>query len=99
MLKAIPRLHDGAAPPHFYGEVTKTPAGCDILRNKGHFPAFARFLREYVEGDGADEQVLHRLKSVLWAVVSRPFLMTCCMRLDLEFSGQHRFYDWRAPVS
>jgi len=24
-------------PPHFYGELTKTTAGCDILRSSGHF--------------------------------------------------------------
>lgn len=60
---------DGLTPPHFYGELTKTVEGCNLLREKGHFKLFADFVRnfsmkKYTEG----EEVLSQLKAVLWAL-------------------------------
>ncbi|KAJ9098678.1 hypothetical protein QFC21_004326 [Naganishia friedmannii] len=55
------------SPPHFYGEITKTEGGCSLLREKGHFYEFARFIEEHAE-ESFDQEILLKLKSVLWAV-------------------------------
>ncbi|KAJ9126932.1 hypothetical protein QFC24_001163 [Naganishia onofrii] len=55
------------SPPHFYGEITKTEGGCSLLREKGHFHEFARFIEEHAE-ESFDQEILLKLKSVLWAV-------------------------------
>jgi rapamycin-insensitive companion of mTOR len=57
------------APPHFYGEMTKTELGCQVLQEKGHFNEFVDFIRQ--QGlESNDPDVILRLKSILWAVVS-----------------------------
>ena len=61
---------DGTVPLHFYGELVKTEEGRAILEDKGHFVAFAEFIRAH----GLESQSLEtimKLKSVLWAVVGR----------------------------
>ena len=61
---------DISAPSHFYGELAKTDLGCEVLREKGHFIEFADFIRQHgLESEDLD--IIHKLKSVLWAVVSR----------------------------
>ncbi|ORX78342.1 hypothetical protein K493DRAFT_321236, partial [Basidiobolus meristosporus CBS 931.73] len=54
-------------PPHFYGGLTRTKEGCDLLRKKGHFKHFAEFLRTY-SIDFGDKHAILELKSILWAV-------------------------------
>ncbi|KAJ3054639.1 hypothetical protein HK097_001247 [Rhizophlyctis rosea] len=58
---------DGTVPPHFYGELTKTNEGCDLLRRSGHFQGFANIIREFGSAV-SDIQSLLYLKSTLWAV-------------------------------
>lgn len=54
-------------PPHFYGELTKTPEGCQLLQRKGHFAEFAHFIRQH-GAESSDSELINKLKSVLWAV-------------------------------
>lgn len=67
-------LFDGKPPPHFYGELVKTPEGCEILADSGHFARFADFIQQHGLED-YDTEVIARLKSVLWAVVRFPFAL------------------------
>ncbi|KAG0264471.1 hypothetical protein DFQ27_001208 [Actinomortierella ambigua] len=53
--------------PHFYGELTRTEEGCHLLRMKGHFEKYARFIREHC-AEHKDPAIISQLKSVLWAV-------------------------------
>lgn len=56
-------------PPHFYGEMAKSALGAQVLQEKGHFADFADFIRQHgLEDD--DVELISKLKSVLWAVVS-----------------------------
>ncbi|KAI0775530.1 Rapamycin-insensitive companion of mTOR, N-term-domain-containing protein [Trametes elegans] len=58
---------DGIVPPHFYGVMAKTELGCEVLQEKGHFAEFAHFIRRHgLESE--DQEVIFKLKSVLWAV-------------------------------
>ncbi|KAG0286513.1 hypothetical protein BGZ96_009391 [Linnemannia gamsii] len=52
---------------HFYGELTKTEEGCQLLRAKGHFSDYARFIREHC-AESKDPNIIGQLKSILWAV-------------------------------
>ncbi|KAG8763716.1 hypothetical protein FRC11_013592 [Ceratobasidium sp. 423] len=62
-------VFEGTVPPHFYGEMAKTHLGCKVLEEKGHFPEFAHFIRQHgLESE--DFEIINKLKSVLWAVVS-----------------------------
>lgn len=54
--------------PHFYGELTRTEEGCRLLRLKGHFAEYARYIREH-GNECKDPSIISELKSVLWAVV------------------------------
>lgn len=76
-------------PPHFYGEITKTEEGCSILREKGHFPEFARYIRQHAT-ESSDTTVLLKLKSALWAVVSCVYDEIGCSLADVLSLGQHR---------
>jgi hypothetical protein len=58
----------GAVPPHFYGQLIKTPEGRALLHEKGHFADFAAFIRENGLEDDNPARIA-QLKSVLWAVV------------------------------
>ncbi|KAG0237035.1 hypothetical protein BGW42_001928 [Actinomortierella wolfii] len=53
--------------PHFYGELTRTEEGCHLLRMKGHFAEYARYIREHC-AEYKDTAIISELKSVLWAV-------------------------------
>ncbi|KAH9950606.1 Rapamycin-insensitive companion of mTOR, N-term-domain-containing protein [Amylocystis lapponica] len=58
---------DGMVPPHFYGVMAKTELGCQVLREKGHFAEFAHFIRQHgLESE--DQDLIIKLKSILWAV-------------------------------
>ncbi|KAK0188086.1 Rapamycin-insensitive companion of mTOR, N-term-domain-containing protein [Armillaria mellea] len=58
---------EGTVPPHFYGEMSKTELGCQILQEKGHFSDFTQFIRQHgLEGE--DTEIIMKLKSILWAV-------------------------------
>ncbi|KIK95059.1 hypothetical protein PAXRUDRAFT_141598 [Paxillus rubicundulus Ve08.2h10] len=58
---------DGVVPPHFYGEMSKTELGCQVLSEKGHFSEFSHFIRQHgLEGE--DLELILKLKSILWAV-------------------------------
>ncbi|KAK5821402.1 Rapamycin-insensitive companion of mTOR, N-term-domain-containing protein [Linnemannia elongata] len=52
---------------HFYGELTKTEEGCQLLRAKGHFSDYARYIREHC-AECKDPKIIGELKSILWAV-------------------------------
>ena len=65
----FPSYFDGTIPSHFYGELAKTDPGCQVLREKGHFTEFAHFLRQHAL-ESEDFEIVFKLKSVLWAVVS-----------------------------
>ncbi|KAI9307439.1 Rapamycin-insensitive companion of mTOR, N-term-domain-containing protein [Cunninghamella echinulata] len=58
---------DGLSPPHFYGELTKTEEGCNLLRERGHFQLFTDYIRDY-SLETQDVEIMQHLKSVLWAV-------------------------------
>lgn len=57
-------------PPHFYGVLVKTDDGCQILQTKGHFADFVQFIRKH-GFESEDPELIMKLKSVLWAVVSK----------------------------
>lgn len=63
------REFDGTVPSHFYGEMSKTELGCQVLHEKGHFSEFSDFIRQHGLECGDPELIL-KLKSILWAVVS-----------------------------
>jgi rapamycin-insensitive companion of mTOR len=57
------------APTHFFGEVVKTPEGCQLLRDRNIVAEFADTIRIHGMED-KDEAILTNVKSVLWALVS-----------------------------
>jgi rapamycin-insensitive companion of mTOR len=61
-----PRLH-GAAPPHFYRELSRTAEGCKLLQEKGHFAEFVNIIRKYHMED-SDQEIILKLKGAIWAV-------------------------------
>ena len=68
----VSRSYDGFAPTHFFGELTKTPEGCQLLREKGLVTDFAEIVR--LHGMEIDDQtIMTNVKSVLWALVSHRF--------------------------
>ncbi|KAF8627432.1 hypothetical protein AX17_006246 [Amanita inopinata Kibby_2008] len=58
---------EGTVPPHFYGEISKTELGCQILQEKGHFSEFSQFVRQHGH-ESNDAEIIMKLKSILWAV-------------------------------
>lgn len=56
-------------PRHFYGELTLTDEGCQLLRAKGHFEMFCNYIQENKKLSCADDpDILVKLKGCLWAV-------------------------------
>ena len=77
---------EGTVPAHFYGEMAKTELGCTVLQEKGHFNDFADFIR--LHGlEHEDVEIIDKLKSVLWAVVSQVFCIA--MMLLTRTVGQY----------
>lgn len=70
LIPLISSTFDGTVPLHFYGELVKTAEGRAILEDKGHFYAFAEFIRTHGL-ESKNLETMMKLKSVLWAVVSR----------------------------
>lgn len=68
-LTSVVRSFEGIVPPHFYGEMSKTELGCQVLQEKGHFSDFSQFIRQHGHED-LDAEIIMKLKSILWAVVS-----------------------------
>ncbi|EIW81055.1 hypothetical protein CONPUDRAFT_90112 [Coniophora puteana RWD-64-598 SS2] len=60
---------DGAVPAHFYGELSKTELGCQVLEEKGHFLEFCSSIRDHAL-ESEDVELILKLKSILWAVGS-----------------------------
>lgn len=70
---------ESVVPPHFYGELAKTDLGCRVLVDSGHVAEFAMFIRQHgLESEDVD--LILKLKSVLWAVVS-------CFDFKFEYSS------------
>lgn len=67
--KIVLRISDDIVPPHFYGVMAKTDLGCQVLQEKGHFSEFAQFIRDHGQ-ESDNQEIILKLKSVLWAVVS-----------------------------
>jgi hypothetical protein len=82
-------------PPHFYGELAKTELGCTVLGEKGHFVEFAMFIRQHGQ-ETEDAELILKLKSILWAVVSGVF--SGLFVISINCQGQHRSYRRRASV-
>src|ERR1700733_2566885 len=62
------RAFDGTVPQHFYGEMSKTELGCQVLQEKGHFNDFAHFIKQHGR-ESEDTDLIMKLKSILWTVV------------------------------
>ena len=62
------RSYEGIAPIHFFGELTKTPDGCQLLRSRGIVAEFAEIIRMHGM-ESLDQAVMTNVKSVLWALV------------------------------
>ncbi|KAJ3339684.1 hypothetical protein HDU93_007910 [Gonapodya sp. JEL0774] len=62
------RDSDHNVPPHFYGELTKTAEGCDLLRKKEHFIRFVEYVRRLPADADLEPENISKLKAVLWAV-------------------------------
>ncbi|KXS22111.1 ARM repeat-containing protein [Gonapodya prolifera JEL478] len=58
----------GTVLPHFYGELTKTAFGCELLRKKEHFVRFVEYIRRRPADVDLSIEEVSKLKSVLWAV-------------------------------
>jgi len=50
--------------------MAKTELGCQVLQEKGHFAEFAQFIRQHSR-EYEDTDIIMKLKSILWAVVSK----------------------------
>ena len=57
----------GTVPPHFYRELTRTVEGCQLLKESGHFDAFATSIRD-TWSEHEDPETILKLKGSLWAV-------------------------------
>lgn len=90
------RSFESIVPPHFYGEMAKTELGCAVLQEKGHFGEFASFIRRHgLETEDAD--LILRLKSTLWAVVSRHAAESDVFRRSLMV-GKYWRRRWRLAL-
>ena len=69
MLTSVIRSFEGIVPPHFYGEMSKTELGCQVLQEKAHISEFSQFIQQHSHED-LDADIIMKLKSILWAVVS-----------------------------
>ncbi|WOO81922.1 Target of rapamycin complex 2 subunit ste20 [Vanrija pseudolonga] len=59
--------YEGTAPTHFFGELCKTPEGCQYLREKGLVPAFAEIVRQHGM-EASDQALMTSVKSALWVL-------------------------------
>lgn len=84
-------------PRHFYGEITRTEEGCQLLESKGHFPVFAQFV-SHNKKEAADKEVILRLKGCLWAIghiasnpLGTPFLEDSDVTKDIIDIAENSF--------
>lgn len=84
------------APCHFFGELTKTPEGCQYLRDKGLVAELAEIVRLHGM-ESADQAVLTNVKSVLWALVSRQLFQSEIIH-RAESAGPYRVKSRRPAV-
>lgn len=75
------------APRHFYGELTLTEDGCQLLQSKRHFQNFVYYIRENKYED-EDVEILTKLKGCLWAVGN-----ICSNPLGTPFLEESRVID------
>lgn len=61
--------YDSVAPTHFLGELSKTPEGCQLLRDRGLVSDYAEVVRIHGMEEG-DDALLMNVKMALWALVS-----------------------------
>ena len=57
----------GAVPPHFYRELTRTAEGCTLLAHKGHFADFSTTISTF-RAESMDPELILKVKGCLWAV-------------------------------
>lgn len=57
----------GAAPPHFYRELTRTAEGCRLLEEKKHFEEFVSVIHKHGM-ESQEAEVMLKVKGCLWAV-------------------------------
>jgi rapamycin-insensitive companion of mTOR len=63
----LQRQHLGLVPPHFYRELTRTKEGCNLLKDSGHFEAFASTIQDFW-AEHEDAETILKVKACLWAV-------------------------------
>lgn len=54
-------------PSHFFGELTKTPYGCSVLKESGHFIEWCKELRAFKHSQKSVTST-KRIKSILWTM-------------------------------
>lgn len=64
----VARTYDGTAPSHFFGELTKTPEGCQFLQDNGIVAGLAAVVRSHGL-ESRDDALMTNLKCALWALV------------------------------
>lgn len=76
-------------PRHFYGELTLTTEGCQLLQSKGHFDSFVEYIHQHKD-ECEDKEVTMKVKGCLWAVGNIgsnpngvPFLEDCNVTADV----------------
>ncbi len=62
--------------------MAKTELGCQVLQEKGHFMEFSQFIRQHSQ-ENEDTDLILKLKSILWAVVSIFILNVCNFANDI----------------
>jgi len=83
----------GTVPPHFYRELTRTVEGCQLLRDSGHFDAFAANIQDsWAECE--DAETILKLKGALWAVGN-----VGSMELGAPFLEETDVVDWIAKIA
>ncbi|KAI9599428.1 Rapamycin-insensitive companion of mTOR, N-term-domain-containing protein [Syncephalis fuscata] len=59
----------GLAPPHLYGSLVQTPAGCELLQRKEHLDVLASTIHGWPDMLEVEENGILKLKAALWAIV------------------------------
>lgn len=83
----------GTVPPHFYRELTRTVEGCRLLRDSGHFDAFAANIRE-TWAEHEDSEKMLKLKGSLWAVGN-----VGSMELGASFLEETDVVEWVVRIA
>lgn len=76
-------------PRHFYGELTLTTEGCQLLQSKGHFTSFVDYIHSHKD-ENEDKEIIAKVKGCIWAVGNIganvkgvPFLDDCGVTGDI----------------